>query len=79
MEQVRQSTLVKWNRGLVNIGPVPEIRRYKIVKSLSGCFTHRDNPHRSKTSNEHFHRELDEILGMPDVVKVMRPSGTSDP
>ena len=62
MEQVRQSTLVKWNRGLVNIGPVPETRRYKIVKSLSGCFTHRDNPHRSKTSNEHFQRELDEML-----------------
>jgi hypothetical protein len=62
MEQVRQSTLVKWNRGLVNIGPVPENRRYKIVKSLSGCFTHRDNPHRSKTPNEHFQRELDELL-----------------
>ena len=62
MEQVRQSTLVKWNRGLVNIGPVPETRRYKIVKSLSGCFTHRDNPHRSKIPNEHFQRELDEML-----------------
>ena len=62
MEQVRQLTLVKWNRGLVNIGPVPETRRYKIVKSLSGCFTHRDNPHRSKTPNEHFQRELDEML-----------------
>jgi hypothetical protein len=46
----------------VNIGPVPETRRYKIVKSLSGCFTHRDNPHRSKTPNEHFQRELDEML-----------------
>ena len=62
IEQVHQLTLVKWNRGLVNIGPMPETRRYKIVKSLSGCFTHRDNPHRSKTPNEHFQRELDEML-----------------
>ena len=46
----------------MNIGPVPENRRYKIIKSLSGCFTHRDNPHRSKTSNENFQRELDELL-----------------
>jgi len=47
---------------LVSIGPVPETRRYKIVKGLSGCFTHRDNPHRSKTPSEHFQRELDELI-----------------
>jgi hypothetical protein len=55
MEQVRQSTLAKWNRGQVSIRPVPETRRYKIVKNLSGCFTH-------QTPNEHFQRELDEML-----------------
>ena len=31
MVQVHQLTLVKWSRGLVNIGPVPENRRYKTV------------------------------------------------
>jgi hypothetical protein len=36
-----------------------ENRRYKKVKSLSDCFTHRDIPHRSKTPTEHFQLEGD--------------------
>ena len=43
MEQVRQNTLIKWNRAMINLGPVPDNNRLKITKGLVGCFTHRDN------------------------------------
>ena len=44
MVQVRQNTLIKWNRAQINLGPVPDNSRVKIAKGLVGCFTHRDNP-----------------------------------
>ena len=62
MEQVRQNTLIKWNRALINIGPVPDNCRVKIAKGLVGCFTHRDNPHRSQPRHMQFQRELDEMI-----------------
>ena len=40
MEQVRQNALIKWNRALINLGPVPDNNRIKISKGLIGCFTH---------------------------------------
>ena len=62
MEQVRQNTLIKWNRAQINLGPVPDNSRVKIAKGLVGCFTHRDNPHRSNARHMQFQRELDEMI-----------------
>ena len=62
MEQVRQNTLIKWNRALINLDPVPENNRLKITRGLIGCFTHRDNPHRGNGRNVQFQRELDELV-----------------
>ena len=62
MEQVRQNTLIKWNRALINMGPVPDNSRVKIAKGLVGCFTHRDNPHRSHSRHLQFQRELEEMV-----------------
>lgn len=49
MELARQNPLKQWN-----IGPIPVNQRYKTLKGLSGCFTHRDNPFREQSPNEHF-------------------------
>ncbi len=62
MELVRQNTLIKWNRALINLGPVPDNCRVKIAKGLVGCFTHRDNPHRSHPRHLQFQRELEEMV-----------------
>ena len=62
MDQVRQNTLIKWNRAVSTLSLVPENSRQKVVKGLSGCFTHRDNPHRNNGPNEHFQRKLDELI-----------------
>ena len=44
------------------LGLVPENSRQKVVKGLSGYFTHHDNPHRNNGPNEHFQRKLDELI-----------------
>ena len=62
MEQVRQDTLIKWNRAMINLGPVPDNIRLKITKGLAGCFTHRDNPHGNSARHMHFQRELHEMI-----------------
>ena len=62
MEQVRQNTLIKWNRAMITLGPVPDNNRLKITKGLVGCFTHRDNPHGSSARHVQFQRELDEMI-----------------
>ena len=62
MDQVRQNTLIKWNRAQINLGPVPDNIRIKIAKGLVGCFTHRDNPRRSNARHMQFQRELDEMI-----------------
>ena len=51
MEQVRQNTLIKWNRAMITLGPVPDNNRLKITKGLVGCFTHRDNTHENFSKN----------------------------
>ena len=62
MDQVRLNKLVKWDRALIIFGTVPDNNRIKIVKGLSGCFTHRDNPHQNNGHNAHFQRKLDELI-----------------
>ena len=62
MEQVRQNTLIKWNRAMINLGPIPDNNRLKIAKGLVGCFTHRNNPHGSNARHMQFQRELDEMI-----------------
>ena len=62
MEQVRQNTLIKWNRAMITLGSVPDNSRLKITKGLVVCFTHRDNPHGSTARHVQFQRELDEMI-----------------
>jgi hypothetical protein len=57
MEQVRQNTLIKWNRAMITLGSVPDNNRLKITKGIVGCFTHRDNPHGSTARHVQFQRE----------------------
>ena len=62
MEQVRQNTLIKWNRAMINLGEVPDNNRLKITRGLAGCFTHRDNPQGNSARHMRFQRELDEMI-----------------
>ena len=54
--------LIKWNRAMITLGPVPDNNRLKITKGLVGCFTYRDNPHGSSARHVQFQRELDEMI-----------------
>lgn len=43
------------------MGPIPHNMNSRVLKRLSQCFTHRDNPYENENPNIAFQRNLDEM------------------
>ncbi len=62
MDQSRRDTIHEWSTAEDSIGPIPDLNNDEILKDLSRCFTSKDNPAGTSTSNVQFQRDLSTII-----------------
>ena len=62
MDQSRRDTIHEWSTAEYSIGPIPDLNNDEILKDLSRCFTSKDNPAGTSTSNVQFQRDLSTII-----------------
>ena len=62
MDQSRRNTINEWSNAEDTLGPIPPLHNDEILKELARCFTNKDNPAGSSTSNVQFQRDLNTII-----------------
>ena len=62
MDASRTETINEWSSAEERIGPIPYINNYDVLKDLSRCFTHKDNPAGTTKSNIQFQRDLSTMI-----------------
>ena len=62
MDQSRRNTINEWSNAEDTLGPIPYLHNDEILKELARCFTNKDNPAGSSTSNVQFQRDLNTII-----------------
>ncbi len=62
LDQSRRDTIHEWSTAEDSIGPIPDLNNDEILKDLSRCFTSKDNPAGTSTSNVQFQCDLSTII-----------------
>ena len=62
MDQSGRDTINEWGTVEDTLGPIPYLNNDEILKELARCFTSKDNPAGSSTSNMQFKCDLTTII-----------------